>query len=144
MRFRRHAATSLRGHDNTHLHRTRFTALHQSYLQARCCHQRITIIAKRFLAPSTVGFNNYHYVKLTSSAHLRSAAGHQAAPYADAMADNLRAKASCGGGMPSKRFSSPSTLPWGGPICSPVSSSGLPSSRKMRSYWRESSGGLRG
>jgi len=25
-----------------------------------------------------------------------------------------------------------------------VSSSGLPSSRKMRSYWRESSGGLRG
>ena len=42
------------------------------------------------------------------------------------------------------RFSSPSTLPWGGPICSAVSSSGLPSSRKMRSYWRESSGGLRG
>jgi len=32
----------------------------------------------------------------------------------------------------------------GGPICSAVSSAGLPSSRKMRSYWRESSGGLRG
>ena len=34
--------------------------------------------------------------------------------------------------------------PWGGPICSAVSSAGLPSSRKMRSCWRESSGGLRG
>ena len=33
------------------------------------------------------------------------------------------------------RFSSPSALPWGGPICSAVSSSGLPSSRKVRSYW---------
>jgi len=32
----------------------------------------------------------------------------------------------------------------GGPICSAGSSSGLPSSIKMRSYWRESSGGLRG
>ena len=42
------------------------------------------------------------------------------------------------------RFSFPSALPWGGPICSAVSSAGLPSSRKMRSYWRESSGGLRG
>ena len=42
------------------------------------------------------------------------------------------------------RFSSPSALPWGGPICSAVSSAGLPSARKMRSYWRESSGGLRG
>ena len=42
------------------------------------------------------------------------------------------------------RFSSPSALPWGGPICSAVSSAGLPTSRKMRSYWRESSGGLRG
>jgi len=31
-----------------------------------------------------------------------------------------------------------------GPIWSTVSSSGLPSSRKMRSYWRASSGGLRG
>ena len=41
-----------------------------------------------------------------------------------------------------ERFSSPSALPWEGPIWSPVSSSGLPSSRKMRSYWRESSGGL--
>ena len=41
-------------------------------------------------------------------------------------------------------FSSPSALPWGGPICSAVSSAGLPSSRKMRSYWRESSRGLRG
>jgi len=30
------------------------------------------------------------------------------------------------------------------PIWSTVSSSGLPSSRKMRSYWRESSGGLQG
>ena len=30
------------------------------------------------------------------------------------------------------------------PIWSTVSSSGLPSSRKMRNYWRESSGGLRG
>jgi len=30
-----------------------------------------------------------------------------------------------------------------GPIWSTPSSSGLPSSRKMRSYWRESSGGLR-
>jgi len=29
-------------------------------------------------------------------------------------------------------------------ICSAVSSAGLPSSRKMRSYWREPSGGLRG
>jgi len=29
-------------------------------------------------------------------------------------------------------------------IRSPVSSSGLPTSRKMRNYWRESSGGLRG
>ena len=38
----------------------------------------------------------------------------------------------------------PSTLPWGGLIWSPVSNSGLPSSGKMRSYWRESSGGLRG
>ena len=42
------------------------------------------------------------------------------------------------------RFSFPSALPWGGPIWSPVSSSGLPTSRKMRSYWRESSRGLRG
>jgi len=42
------------------------------------------------------------------------------------------------------RFSFPSALPWGGPICSAVSSAGLPSSRKMRSCWRESSGGLRG
>ena len=42
------------------------------------------------------------------------------------------------------RFSSPSALPWGGPICSAVSSAGLPSSRKMRSYWRESSAGLQG
>ena len=33
-------------------------------------------------------------------------------------------------------FSSPSTLPWWGPIWSTVSSSGLPSWRKMRSYWR--------
>jgi len=47
-------------------------------------------------------------------------------------------------GSRSGRFSSSSALPWGGPICSPGSSSGLPSSRKMRSYWRESSGGLRG
>jgi len=47
-------------------------------------------------------------------------------------------------GSRSGRFSSPSALPWGGPICSAVSSAGLPSSRKMRSYWRESSGGLRG
>ena len=38
----------------------------------------------------------------------------------------------------------PSALPWGGPICSAVSGAGLPRSRKMRSYWRESSGGLRG
>jgi len=30
------------------------------------------------------------------------------------------------------------------PIWSTLSSSGLPSSRKMRNYWRESSGGLRG
>jgi len=29
-------------------------------------------------------------------------------------------------------------------VWSTLSSSGLPSSRKMRSYWRESSGGLRG
>jgi len=42
------------------------------------------------------------------------------------------------------RFSSPSTLPWWGPICSAVSSAGLPSSRKMRNYWREFSGGLWG
>jgi len=42
------------------------------------------------------------------------------------------------------RFSSPSALPWGDPICSAVSSAGLPSSRKIRSCWRESSGGLRG
>jgi len=41
-------------------------------------------------------------------------------------------------------FSFPSTLPWWGPIWSTLSSSGLPSSRKMRSYWRESSGGLWG
>ena len=47
-------------------------------------------------------------------------------------------------GSRSGRFSFPSTLPWGGPIWSPVSSAGLPSSRKMRSYWRESSAGLRG
>ena len=38
----------------------------------------------------------------------------------------------------------PSTLPWRGLIWSTVSSSGLPSSRKMKSYWRESSGGLQG
>jgi len=42
------------------------------------------------------------------------------------------------------RFSSPSALPWGGPSCSAGSSAGLPSSRKMRSYWREPSAGLRG
>ena len=42
------------------------------------------------------------------------------------------------------RFSSPSALPWWGPICTTVSSAGLPSSRKMRSYWRESSRGLQG
>ena len=30
------------------------------------------------------------------------------------------------------------------PGASTVSSAGLPSSRKMKSYWRESSGGLRG
>jgi len=30
------------------------------------------------------------------------------------------------------------------PLWSTVYSSGLPTSRKMRSYWRESSGGLRG
>ena len=42
------------------------------------------------------------------------------------------------------RFSFPSTVPWWGLIWSTVCSSGLPSSRKMRSYWRESSGGLRG
>ena len=42
------------------------------------------------------------------------------------------------------RISFASTLPWGGPICSAVSSAGLPTSRKMRSYWRQSSGGLRG
>ena len=42
------------------------------------------------------------------------------------------------------RFFSPSTLPWWGPIWSTESSSGLPSSRKMRNYWRESGGGLRG
>ena len=40
------------------------------------------------------------------------------------------------------RFSFHSALPWGGPIWSPGSSSGLPSSRKMRSYWREPSGAL--
>jgi len=39
---------------------------------------------------------------------------------------------------------SPSPLPWGGPICSAGSSAGLPGARKMRSYWRESSAGLRG
>jgi len=38
----------------------------------------------------------------------------------------------------------PALPPPGGPICSAGSSAGLPSSRKMRSYWRESSGGLRG
>ena len=43
-----------------------------------------------------------------------------------------------------RTFSFPSTLPWWGPIWSIVSSSGLPTSRKMRSYWRESSGGLQG
>jgi len=42
------------------------------------------------------------------------------------------------------RFSFLSALSWGGPICSAVSSSGLPSSRKMRSCWREARGGLRG
>jgi len=45
-------------------------------------------------------------------------------------------------GSRSGRFSSCSALPWGGPIWSPGSSSGLPSSRKMRSYWRETSSGL--
>ena len=40
------------------------------------------------------------------------------------------------------RFSFP--LPWWGPIWSRLSSSGFPSSRKLKSYWRESSGGLRG
>ena len=47
-----------------------------------------------------------------------------------------------GGAWPAGRgrFSSPSALPH----LETVSSSGLPSSRKMRSYWRESSGGLRG
>ena len=38
----------------------------------------------------------------------------------------------------------PSALLWGGPICSAGSSAGLPSAGKMRSYWRESSAGLRG
>jgi len=42
------------------------------------------------------------------------------------------------------KFSSPSALLCGGPICSAACSAGLPSSRKMRSYWRELSGGLRG
>ena len=42
------------------------------------------------------------------------------------------------------RFSSPSALPWEGPVWNAASSSGLPSSRKMSSYWRESRGGLRG
>ena len=42
------------------------------------------------------------------------------------------------------RFSFPSTLPQWGPIWSTLSSSGLPTSRKMRSCWRETSGGLRG
>jgi len=36
------------------------------------------------------------------------------------------------------------SLPWGGPVCSAASSAGLPSSGKMRSYWREPSAGLRG
>ena len=40
------------------------------------------------------------------------------------------------------RFSSPSSLPWWGPIWSTVFSSGLPSSRKMRNYRREFSEGL--
>jgi len=43
-----------------------------------------------------------------------------------------------------ERFSFPSTLPQWGCIWSTVSSSGLPTSRKMRNYWRESSGGIRG
>ena len=42
------------------------------------------------------------------------------------------------------RFSFPSTLPEWGPIWSTVSSAGLPCSRKVRNYWRESSGGLWG
>ena len=42
------------------------------------------------------------------------------------------------------RFFFPSPLPWWGPIWYNMSISGLPSSRKMRSYWRESNGGLRG
>ena len=42
------------------------------------------------------------------------------------------------------RFPSASTLPWWDPIWSTLSSSGLPSSGKMRNYCRESSGGLRG
>ena len=44
----------------------------------------------------------------------------------------------------SLRIASHSALPWWGLIWNTVTSSGLPTSRKMRSYWRESSGGLRG
>ena len=49
-----------------------------------------------------------------------------------------------GGAWPSGqgRFSFPSALRYWGPIWSTASSSGLPTSRKMRSCWRESSEGL--
>lgn len=40
------------------------------------------------------------------------------------------------------RLSCPSALSWWGRIWSTVSSSGLPSARKTRDYWREYSGGL--
>jgi len=48
-------------------------------------------------------------------------------------------------GQAVKGGSPPSLLcPGEAPVWSPVFSSGLPSSRKMRSYWRESRGGLQG